>query len=661
YLLFNELINYADNIRFSSAVIAKALFAILSIYLLGLKHHYVWRWALPIATFIAIAYSVLTFMLDSVISRNLASFIHLVFSIAWISMLPIAVKQKHPKQSLIIGFLCLAWTTSTTFVLMYIFNIDYTAEFATTRIIIEAIVVLGLLLIYAKQKRDKEKSLELQLRHHEKISREQLEQKVVERTQQLYQALAEAKKANDSKTNFLRRVTHDLKSPLTSIMGYAQLLRAESGSIGQMSNTIYSSSQHMLNMINRLIDYARDATTSDININDIYLYSFLHNIKNESIVLAQKNNNLFTLKIDKTIFTVVRCDETFLKEILLNLIDNACRHTVNGCISLEVTYKKETEKMLAKLTFIVKDSGIGIPSEQKEQLFEPFYRVDHTKGGAGLGLAIVQELVNKLGGQIQLNSTLGVGTDIHVHLPIQAGSEAKETALEKIPSHVLPCYNAKGLSAWLIEDAKPIRQLLTQELCTNGFHVTSFRSAEEAISALQSDGNTPDLIITDHQLPNASGDSVLKAAKQRRSTLPVILLSATWYLQQDDAELVSTSQPTNRYSAYLGKPIDLAHLRRSIAAICQLQLSIPQQSSNTSPPTPIDIQKPFDLKTFLPSINTWLELGAVTDFIEFCNEIESIDVRHADLAQKIRDLAERGDFRAISVIIDNFILEKSQI
>src|SRR5690606_33357797 len=146
---------------------------------------------------------------------------------------------------------CLAWTTSTTFVLMYIFNIDYTAEFATMRIIIEAIVVLGLLLVYARQKRDKEKSLELQLRHHEKASREQLEQKVTERTQQLHQALAEAKKANDSKTNFLRQVTHDLKSPLTSIMGYAQLLRAESGSTGKMSNTIYSSAQHMLNMINR--------------------------------------------------------------------------------------------------------------------------------------------------------------------------------------------------------------------------------------------------------------------------------------------------------------------------------------------------------------------------------------------------------------------------
>jgi|25_taG_2_1085351.scaffolds.fasta_scaffold02506_2 signal transduction histidine kinase/ActR/RegA family two-component response regulator len=660
YLLFNTLTDYADNIRFSSAIIAKALFAIFSTYLLGLRHHYIWRWTLPVATFIAIFYSVLTFILDSVTSRNLASFIHVAFSIAWISMLPTAIKQKHPKQLLIIIFLCLAWTTSTTFVLMYIFNIDYTAEFATMRIIIEAIVVLGLLLVYARQKRDKEKSLELQLRHHEKASREQLEQKVTERTQQLHQALAEAKKANDSKTNFLRQVTHDLKSPLTSIMGYAQLLRAESGSTGKMSNTIYSSAQHMLNMINRLIDYARDATTNDINISDIYLYSFLHNIKNESIVLAKKNHNIFTLKIDTTLCTVISCDETFLKEILLNLIDNACRNTVKGYISLGVAYKKEVDKTPAQLTFIVKDSGIGIPPEKKEQIFEPFYRVDHTKGGAGLGLSIVQELVNKLGGEIQLNSTLDVGTEIHVRLPVQVGSEAKETALEQIPNHVLPCYNAQGLSAWLVEDAKPIRQLLTQELCTNGFYVTSFQSAEEAISALQSNGKTPDLIITDHQLPDASGDSVLKAAKQRRSTLPVILLSATWYLQRDETELVSTLQPTNHYSAYLGKPIDLAHLRRSIAAICQLQLSFPQQISNTSPPTPLDIQQPFDLQTYLPSINTWLELGAVTDFIEFCNKIEIIDARHADLAQKIRGLAERGDFKSISVALDNFILEESK-
>lgn len=661
YLLFQEINNYADNIRFSSAVIAKAFFAIFSIYLLGLRHHYIWRWALPVTMFIAIFYSALTFILDSVTSRNLASLIHVVFSITWISMLPAAINKKKPKHLLIIAFLCLAWTTSTIFVLMYIFNIDYTAEFASMRVIIEGIVVLGLLLIYAQQKRDKEKSLELQLRHHEKISREQLEQQVIKRTQQLHQALAEAKKANDSKTDFLRRVTHDLKSPLTSIMGYAQILRAESGSTGQMSNTIYSSAQHMLNMINRLIDYARDVTTNDINISNIYLYSFLHNLKNEAIVLAQKNNNLFTLKIDTTLFTTIRCDETFLKEILLNLIDNACRHTINGYISLEVTCKKEVEKMPVQITFTVRDSGIGISSTQRERLFEPFYRVSNTEGGVGLGLAIVQELVNKLGGKIQLESTLGVGTEIHVQLPVQVGTEVKETALVQIPNHVLPCYNAKGLSAWLVEDAKPIRQLLVQELSTNGFYVTPFQTAEEAITALQSGFETPDLIITDHQLPDASGDSVLKAAKQRLSTLPVILLSATWYLQKSDCELASPPQSNNRYDAYLGKPIDLAHLRRSIALACQLQLSVPQQSPNTAFTSPLDSQKPFDLQSYIPSIDTWLELGAVTDLIEFCNKIEAVDARHAGLAQRIRALAERGDFRAIRVTVDHFILEVSQV
>ncbi len=643
YLLFDGLADYASHLRFSFSVIAKSLFMLVSVYLLGLNRHQIWRWMLPVTLLFSLSYTGLTFVLEDNQLRNSAMVFHIAFALVWPLLLPAALRQKRRLQNTILLLLGVGWLTNSIYVFSYALNINYTSEMATVRLLIEIFQALALLLIYALQKRNYERSLEQQLRDAEQSERARLELAVAERTRELNLALDAAQKS-DAKTRFLSRVTHDLKSPLTSIMGYAQLLSVEQGKIGQKSRIIHSSASHMLNLINRLINYARDVKTLEVVQTDLYTHAFISDIAYEGRILAGKNNNGFRLEVDELLPSVIRCDETLLREVLLNLLDNAAKYTVNGDITLRI-YDKNTHESdkgsVLQLVCEVEDTGCGIDAEEHDQLFDPFFRVSDNGEGTGLGLAIVKELVERMEGDIFLSSVPNKGTCVRFTVPVKPGREDAGIAVLKSPTRMLPLYNADGLEAWVVEDSEQIRHLLYTELSELGFAVETFADAESAINALQAKITMPDIILTDYRLPKASGGAVLEAARAIDPLVPVLLLSATWYLQPERQETGEC------YTALLGKPVDLALLRHEVARACGLADIQASNSSEAHSSGSVTASSIVINEDSIQQLEVWLELGAVTDITEWCEQLGKQHPESACFAEELSALAQRGDFKAI--------------
>lgn len=437
FLIFNGSYDYGSDLRFSTAVWTKALFLCVSVYLLALEHHPVWRRVMQVACAVALVYTAFTWILTDNQLRILASAVNACALMVWPLMIPAAIKRSRPWQLALLVLLGVAWATSAFYSFNYILNLHYTAVFVLERLFIEIGVILGLVLIYARQKHDYDRALEHQLRMRERAERHRLERAVADRTVELNQALDVAHEALQAKSRFLGQVTHDLKSPLIAIMGYAQLLRVEGGSVGHMSGVIHNSASHMLNMVNRLVDYARGAIKAPAVPVDVYLATFLDNVQHEADMLAQRQHNHFELICAPDLPPVVQFDETFVREILLNLLENAAKFTQAGHIVLHVSTQRGKSNDLPVLQFHVRDTGCGIAASEQERIFDPFYRSESRTQGIGLGLPIVKELAGKLGGDISLSSQPGQGTDIRLTIPLIPGQEPAENALPTLPCHML--------------------------------------------------------------------------------------------------------------------------------------------------------------------------------------------------------------------------------
>ncbi|WP_299236781.1 ATP-binding protein [uncultured Halomonas sp.] len=650
-VLIRGLFDYSANLRFSTWILTEALFLVASVYILGVNKVKPWRYLTPVVFMVSAAFAVLTFLLNGVVIRHMGNAIDLSFSLAWLAMIPAALRVDRKWQLALLGTLSLWWIASNFILIGYITNLYYTASFAELKIFAGSAIVLSLILIYARQKRDYEMVLERRLRESERDQREKLEGVVARRTHDLNLALDNAIRADEEKTLFIGHVSHDLKSPLTAISGYAQLLFDEDDKVAAKGRIIHSSAAHMDKLVERLIDYARGVASHKERLSHIHVESFFSAISQEAMVLARKNSNRFSMTVKADGFPFVRCDDVSLRQVVVNLIDNAAKYTSSGHISLEVVCREAmspTGRTMLEMT--LKDSGIGISREAQSRLFEPFSRESRHGKGSGLGLAIVKDLVASMAGELALHSELGKGTEVNVLIPVEIGDEGSQSsAAVSMPKALLPAYHAGGLTAWVVEDSPPILELLCGDLSAMGFHVKGFQSGEEAIAAMQSADAMPALIVTDYRVQSVLGDEVLMAAKDRNALVPVVLISAMWSVlrsRERQGELKGEQEGGGyEYDALLYKPIDLINFRREVARVCVLEplQQPPMKEAAIDKESPPDIERLKEL----------VKLGAVSDILDWCDVFSVTFPNKKGLARSLRRHAERGEFSAISEAIEH--------
>ena len=232
------------------------------------------------------------------------------------------------------------------------------------------------------------------------------ERKKAERA--LHQAKEAAEFANRTKSEFLATMSHELRTPLTGILGYAQILKKETDIPQKQRNAVHvieHSAEHLLSLINEILDLSRiEAGSLEIQLEHLNLTKLLVNLSNIMRARSDDKQLSFTYECLSDFPPLVMGDERRLRQVLINLLDNAIKYTKEGGIALKVGYHED------RIRFLVEDTGMGIKPEDLEAIFLSFQRVHDPKmgvEGAGLGLTISQKLVNLMGGTLQVKSSLG--------------------------------------------------------------------------------------------------------------------------------------------------------------------------------------------------------------------------------------------------------------
>ena len=351
-------------------------------------------------------------------------------------------------------------------------------------------------------------------------------------------------------------ITHDIKAPIGSILGYTDLLEritTEDRQRFYLTN-MQSSANHLLQLVNSLLDYHR----LDADKMEIHPVTFNPHQQFEGIVVSYHpmatNKHLeFHFECDKALDTNFIGDPFRIRQITENLLSNALKFTSAGHISLQATWKEEA------LHLVVSDTGHGISPEEQTKIFQEFTRLKNAQGeeGFGLGLAITQKLVHLLKGEIRLTSELGKGSCFEIVLPLKKTPSIPAT--EEMPADKNISATMPSLRLLLVDDDRLQLQFTAAMLEAPNLSVTCCTHPDEVFLHLRQESF--DLLLTDIQMPAMNGFDLLKAIREMNKEIPIIAITAR--NDMDDAHFRS-----HGFAGCLHKPFTQKELLEVIAKTC---------------------------------------------------------------------------------------------
>ena len=328
-------------------------------------------------------------------------------------------------------------------------------------------------------------------------------------------------KAYQDKGNFIATLSHELRTPLNGIVGLTRMLLDSQLDEQQRScaRTVFSSAETLGNIFNDIIDLDKvDRNEVDIVREAVYLHDFANDTFNFGSLIAEQKGLSFDFSINGDIDCYASIDPTRVRQVLWNLINNAVKFTQSGSVGFILDAYAEHE--VNYIRFTVKDTGIGIPQQEIDNIFNLYYKGGDNKGlnalGSGIGLAVSKALVEKMDGMVKVQSKINEGSQFTVTLPI----EITEKPQEKV-------YQVRRLNVLLVEDvplnAKIARSLLEQR----GHEVIWAEDGEEALALIETEDDI-DLVLLDMKLPDMNGDEIARVirADSRLDHLVVVALTA---------------------------------------------------------------------------------------------------------------------------------------
>ncbi|RBP49257.1 hybrid sensor histidine kinase/response regulator [Arenicella xantha] len=388
---------------------------------------------------------------------------------------------------------------------------------------------------------------------------------------QLEQAQAELKQKNSQlkeasrlQTSFISGVSHEFRTPLTSIIGYTDLLQNNAHKHNDVDADNYvvavqRSSRHLLSLVENLLDHGKlDAEELVIRPKPTLLTEVFDDLRFMLMPLADaKGIELAISQLNDLQTLSVVVDDSRLRQCLINIVGNAVKFTDQGKVDVQVSWKHDW------LSVTVRDTGPGIAKEHLEKVLLPFWQGgDSAKAGTGLGLTITSRLLELMGGELTIDSTLELGTTVSFALPApQAPSLAKQQQQEN--------RGLDGLRLLLAEDDPDIALLLCYLLEEKGAQVAHVGNGELAVSAAMR--GTFDLILMDIQMPIMTGYQAIEQLNKLGYNTPIVVMSAS----NIDADR-STAE-TLGCAAYLLKPVDI----NDIALVVDQVLAAPDHSAES--------------------------------------------------------------------------------
>lgn len=411
-----------------------------------------------------------------------------------------------------------------------------------------------------------------------------------------------AENASNAKSTFLANMSHELRTPLNAILGYAQILQGEenlSQKQEQGLKTIKESGDHLLQLINDILEISKiEVGRIDLVSQVFSLDVFLENINGMMTIRANDKAIQFTNWKGPGVPTHIIGDEKRLRQVVLNLLNNALKFTDKGVITFGVELVEgalqDTEKTIR---FQVQDSGVGIADEQQKKIFQPFYQVVDRKRnaeGTGLGLAISRQLLDLMGGELHLKSQPGKGSLFWFDLKVAEGVDGAGSA-SRVEKRVRG-YQGSRRHLLIVDDNRTNREVLNHFLSPLDFDLSEAENGRIALERIRD--KRPDMILLDLRMPVMDGPELLMhiKANMELKDIPVIAISASV------SEKVQREVMQNGCVGFLSKPFKMNELLELLAGNLHLewvyeddntkkQVLAEPEKSRLSEPLPEAIQK----------------------------------------------------------------------
>jgi signal transduction histidine kinase/CheY-like chemotaxis protein len=508
-------------------------------------------------------------------------------------------------------------------------------------------VLIGLLInIYAVHIRSEKAALQLL------EANEQLQQA----KEAAEKAKAEAELANKAKSTFLANMSHELRTPLNGILGYTQILqRDKTLNIKQIDaiNVIHHSGEYLLTLISDILDLSKiEADHIELYPTDFHLGDFLQSIVEMFEMRVKQKGITFIYEELSHLPEGVHADEKRLRQIIINLLSNAVKFTKKGGVCFKVGYHN------GKIRFQVEDTGVGIASAELKLIFQPFRQVGDTNAradGTGLGLSITKKLVEMMGSQLHVESTLGKGSAFWLALDLPEVSNLKN--VKKTEEPLMEGFEGESRKILIVDDKQANRAVLVNLLAPLGFEIFEAVDGQDCIHKTQE--HKPDMILTDLVMPIMDG---FEATRQIRhiaefKDIIIIMISASVFechkqqsMEAGCDDFLPKPFRANELLELLKKHLKLTWIYEEM----ETGDAIGKNDDRTeSKPDMCELAGPS--KEHAPVLFDFAMKGNLNGLVKQLAEFEQADPKLKPFADKIRALAKDFDEEQICDLIEPYL------